>query len=449
MNMPGVLIVDDDQNVQKMLHDIIRQLAVDIVTASDAESAISLLGQQIFDLVITDLKMPGKNGMALLEHCLKICPSVPIIMVSAFGSIESAVDAMKKGAYDFITKPFDSDELLQIVKKALSVSKKNKELISPYFDHAASFVPTIIGGSSIIAQVLNTVKKVAQADSSVLISGETGVGKELVARAIHLASPRRSRPFIKVNCAAIPEALLESDLFGFEKGSFTGAICTKPGRFELASEGTIFLDEIGELPLGLQAKLLAVLQDRAFERIGGVKTIQVDVRIVAASNKDLALASRNGMFRSDLFYRLNVVPLSIPPLRERREDILMLAEYFIDRLVRKYKRPMSIPPELMGILIAHNWPGNIRELENVMERMFVLSEGSTLELRLLPEEMRFESAVSQDSSFKTRVESATRIAEKQMIVNALSETDQNRTRAARKLGISRRTLLNKIKEFGL
>jgi two-component system, NtrC family, response regulator AtoC len=449
VSMPAVLVVDDDRNLLKIICDILEKLAVDIVTASNAESALSAIKSQAFDLVITDLKMPGKSGMDVLAFSLKTNASVPVIMVSAFGSIDAAVDAMKKGAYDFITKPFNADELLQIARKALSVSCKNKELLSPYFDDVKSFAPGIVGETLAITQILNMIKRVAPADSSILISGETGVGKELVARAIHLASPRCARPFIKVNCAAIPDTLLESDLFGHEKGAYTGAVVTKPGRFELANSGTIFLDEIGELPINLQAKLLAVIQDRAFERVGGVKTIRIDIRIVAATNKDLAAACRNGSFRSDLFYRLNVVPLCIPPLRERREDIVPLAEYFIDRLATRYKRSVEIPPEILNAFIAYDWPGNIRELENVVERMFVLSEGAMLDTALLPVEMNSQNVSDANSSFKSRTETVARSTEKQMIANALNSTDQNRTRAAELLGISRRTLQNKIKEFGL
>lgn len=419
--MPTILVVDDDQNLLKIICAILEGMAVDIVTASNAESALSAIKSQAFDLVITDLKMPGKSGMDVLAFSLKMNASVPVIMVSAFGSIEAAVDAMKKGAYDFITKPFNADELLQIAGKALSVSSKNKELLSPYFDDVKSFAPNIVGETSAITQILHRIKKVAPADSSVLILGETGVGKELVARGIHLASPRRAKPFIKVNCAAIPDALLESDLFGYERGAFTGAVVAKPGRFELANGGTIFLDEIGELPLHLQAKLLAVIQDREFERVGGVKTIRVDIRIVAATNKDLAAACKTGTFRPDLFYRLNVVPLCIPPLRERREDIVPLAEYFITRLATRYKRRVGIPSEILNAFIAYDWPGNIRELENVLERMFVLSEGDILDAAHLPDEMNSKIAPNANSSFKSRTEAVARSTEKQMIANALTQ----------------------------
>jgi DNA-binding NtrC family response regulator len=447
--MPGILIVDDDRNLLKVLRDILEGPGIEITTAENAESALSVIKTQTLDLIITDLKMPGKSGIDVLAFSLKINPSIPVIMVSAFANVEAAVDAMKRGAYDFITKPFNPDELLQVARKALGESGKNKELLSPYFDDAGSFAPDIIGGAPIIMQILRTVRRVALADSSVLISGETGVGKELVARAVHLASPRRAGPFIKVNCAAIPDSLLESDLFGHEKGAFTGAMTSKPGRFELANGGTIFLDEIGELPLNLQAKLLAVIQDRAFERVGGVKTIRVDIRIVAATNKDLAAACQNGSFRSDLFYRLNVVPVCIPPLRERREDVVSLAEYFVSRLEAKYGRRIAIPPEVLSAFIAYEWPGNVRELENVIERMFVLSEGDMLDPSLLPAEIGSGIPPAASSSFKSQSEAVTRGAEKQMIANALGAANQNRTQAAKMLGISRRTLQNKIKEFGL
>jgi two-component system, NtrC family, response regulator AtoC len=447
--VPGILIVDDDRNLLKVMRDILDPLTPDIVTAGNAESAFSIIESHALDIVITDLKMPGKSGMDVLSLCLKTKPSVPVIMVSAFGTVEAAVEAMKKGAYDFITKPFNPDELLQIVKKALAESKKNRELLSPYFDDVKSFAPDIIGGTSAIKQILDAVRRVARADSSVLITGETGVGKELVARAIHLAGPRRSRPFVKVNCAAIPDALLESDLFGHEKGAFTGAIVCKPGRFELANGGTIFLDEIGELPLKLQAKLLNVIQDRTFERVGGVKTLQVDVRIVAATNRDLAAACQGGAFRSDLFHRLNVIPICVPPLRERREDIIPLAEYFLNRLESKYRKKCQIPQEVLDAFIAHDWPGNIRELENTVERMFVMSGGAELNPDLLPGEMRTSPTPAANSSFKSVSEAAAHSAEKRMIENALAANDQNRTRAAKVLGISRRTLQNKIKEYDL
>jgi two-component system, NtrC family, response regulator AtoC len=448
--MHRILIVDDDRNLRKVMRGVLEDLDAEIAEASNADAAISAIESRLFDLVVTDLKMPGsRSGMDVLGLSLKTHPSVPVIMISGFGTIQAAVEAMKRGAYDFITKPFDPGELLQTVRKALSESRKNKELLSPYFDEAGKFAPEIVGGTAAIQQILKTVKKVAAADSNVLISGETGVGKELIARAIHLAGPRRARPFIKVNCAAIPETLLESDLFGHEKGAFTGAVVTKPGRFELANGGTVFLDEIGEMPLSLQAKLLAVIQDRAFERVGGVKTIRLDVRILAATNRDLAAECSKGSFRSDLFYRLNVVPILIPPLRERREDVIRLAQYIVTRLETRYGRKVSIPLEVLNAFSSYHWPGNIRELENVIERMFVLSEGALLEACLLPAELHPGIQAAASSSFRSQTEAVIRGAEKQMIADALNTTGQNRTQAAKVLGISRRTLQMRIKEYGL
>ena len=345
---------------------------------------MAIIDRQDLDLIITDLKMPGKSGMDLLTLTQGRKPAVPVIMITAYGNIESAVAAIKKGAYDFITKPFDENELLNVIKKALSESRKNKELISAYFEKESYFLPDIIGNTSAIQQVLKIVRKIAPTDSTVLITGETGVGKELIAKAIHSSSHRRNDTFVKVNCAAIPETLLESELFGYERGAFTGAVTSKPGRFEIAHKGTAFLDEIGEIPFHLQAKLLNVLQDRAFERLGGVKTIKVDLRIIAATNIDLQNAVQSGKFRSDLFYRLNVVPIHIPPLRERKDDLILLVDYSFKKFTTKYKKIIHILPEVIAAFSNYDWPGNIRELENVLERMVVMSETDKLSLDQLP-----------------------------------------------------------------
>ncbi len=337
--MAATLIIDDDRNVRRVLQGLLENAGFEVFSAADVDSGMALLARQNCELIITDLKMPGKSGMELLDLIHERSPAVPVIMITAYACIEDAVTAMKKGAYDFITKPFDEEELLSVAQKALSEREKNRELVSVYFDKESNFSPGIVGKTPAMAQVFQTVRKVASTDSTVLITGETGVGKELIARAVHLASHRKSHPLVKVNCAAIPENLLESELFGYERGAFTGAMTNKPGRFELADRGTIFLDEIGDLPLHLQAKLLSVLQDRAFERIGGVRTIKIDVRIIAATNKDLQSAVRAGEFRSDLFYRLNVVPIHIPPLRERKDDLVLFVEFFLGRFARKYERP--------------------------------------------------------------------------------------------------------------
>jgi DNA-binding NtrC family response regulator len=387
--------------------------------------------------------------MDLLTLCHEKRPAVPVIMITAFGNVEAAVTAMKKGAYDFITKPFDENELLNVIEKAISESEMNKELISTYFDKETHF-SQIIGKTPMIQQVLQMVQKIAPTDSTVLITGETGVGKELIALEIHSGSQRRDHPFVKVNCAAIPETLLESDLFGHEKGAFTGAVTTKPGRFEIAHKGTILLDEIGEMPLHLQAKLLGVIQDKSFDRVGGVKTIKVDTRIIAATNQDLQTAIQEGKFRADLFYRLNVVPIHIPPLRERKDDLIPLVGYFLKKFKGKYlKKINNVSPEIMATFSHYDWPGNIRELENVLERMVLMSETDTLTLDQLPAEIRGTVPTVESPTLKEKIDTISQVTEKQMIIDALNKTNQNRTRAAKLLGISRRTLQNKIKEYRL
>jgi len=448
--MALILVVDDDRNVCRVLKDLLERAGFEVLTAPDVDAAVPILKQQDLDLIVTDLKMPGKSGMDLLSLCHEARPAVPVIMMTAYADVEAAVTAMKKGAYDFITKPFDENELLNVAKKAFGESKKNKELLSSYFDEASPFITEIIGKTPVIQQVLRMAQKIARTDSTVLITGETGVGKELIARAIHSASQRKSHPFVKVNCAAIPDTLLESELFGHEKGAFTGAVTNKPGRFEIAHQGTLFLDEIGEIPLHLQTKLLGVLQDKSFERLGGVKTMKVDVRIITATNQDLSSAVQSGTFRSDLFYRLNVVPIHVPPLRERKDDLIPLVNYLLDKFASKYgKKIGAISPEVMATFINYDWPGNIRELENVMERMVVMSETDSLSLDQVPPEIRGVVSTTEASTLKEKIETLSQVTEKQMIIDALNKTHQNRTQAAKLLGISRRTLQNKIKEYGL
>ena len=448
--MALILIVDDDRNICKVLKGLLENGGFHVLTAYDVDTAMLIIDEQDLNLIITDLRMPGKSGMALLTLSKEKKPAVPVIMITAYGNIEAAVIAIKQGAYDFITKPFDEHELLNVVKKALAESQKNKELLSAYFDEGSHFLPEIIGKTPVIEQVFQTVRKIAPTDSTVLITGETGVGKELIARAIHLASHRHDQSFVKINCVAIPETLLESELFGYEKGAFTGAVINKPGRFEIAHQGTIFLDEIGEMSLHLQAKLLSVLQDKAFERVGGVKTIKVDVRIIAATNKDLQSAMKAGTFRSDLFYRLHVVPIHIPPLRERKDDLITLTDYFLKKFTAKYRKQItSITPEVIASFIQYDWPGNIRELENVLERIILMSENDTLSLDQVPSEIRVTEPMNKTSTLKEKVDSLSHTTEKQLIIDALNKTNQNRTKAAELLSISRRTLQKKIKEYGL
>jgi len=448
--MALVLVVDDDVSLGKVLKGLLERAGLKVLLSCDVDSALTYVETQDLDLVITDLKMPGKSGMDLLTLSRQRRPALPVIMLSAYGNIEAAVAAMRRGAYDFITKPFDEKELLNVITKALAESRTNRELISAYFDEAEPSLPDIIGRTAAIEQVLSTVRKIGPTDSTVLITGETGVGKELIARALHLTSRRRDKPFVKINCAAIPETLLESELFGHEKGAFTGAVVNKPGRFEIAHEGTVFLDEMGEIPLHLQSKLLNVLQDRSFERVGGIKTIRVDIRIIAATNRDLRAAVQAGTFRSDLYYRLNVVPIHIPPLRERKDDIPGLIDYLHRKFAARHgKTARHIPVEVKAAFLNYDWPGNVRELENVLERMVLLSEKESLTLEDVPPEIRGVGPDNSTATLREKMDGLLHVTEKQMIVEALNKTGQNRTRAAELLGISRRALINKIREYGL
>jgi DNA-binding NtrC family response regulator len=444
-----VLVVDDELNVRTVLMGLLGKKGYSVLAAASMEEALPALHGDDLVCVITDLKMPGKSGMDLLEAAREERPGLPVIMITAHGDIETAVAAMKGGAYDFITKPFDEEELLSVTGKAVSEHLGNMSLVSSFFEDSDEPFPGFVGRSPAFEKVVQTVRKVGPTDSTVLILGETGVGKELVARALHHLSHRNKKPFVKVNCSAIPETLVESELFGHEKGAFTGAVTSKPGRFELADGGTIFLDEVGEVPASLQVKLLNVLQDSAFERVGGVETIQVDIRIVAATNRDLVSAVSEGQFRADLYYRLNVVPIRVPPLRERKEDLEPTIHYFLERYGAKYrKETLSLTPEIMTAFATYAWPGNVRELENVLERMIVLADSHVLGADLLPEEFGdVGAAATTGDSFKDTVGDISAAAERQMILEALSKAGDNRTRAAELLGISRRTLQNKIKKY--
>ena len=449
-NSRTILVVDDDPNVTAVLMGLLAKHGYPVLTASSTEEALPALEQDLA-CIITDLKMPGKSGMDLLKAARKECPGLPVILITAHGDIETAVAAMKEGAYDFITKPFDKTDLLSVAGKAVSEYLGNMNLVSSFFEDSDEPFPGFVGRSSAFEKIVQTVRIVGPTDSTVLILGETGVGKELVARALHHHSGRSKGPFVKVNCAAIPETLVESELFGHEKGAFTGAVMRKPGRFELANGGTIFLDEVGEVPLNLQVKLLNVLQDSSFERVGGVETIDIDIRVVAATNRDLASDVKEGRFRADLFYRLNVVPVRVPPLRERKEDLEPTAQYFLGRYGTKYRDEIpTLAPEVMTAFVTYPWPGNVRELENVLERMIVFADSSVLGPDLLPEEFgEMGTAAVTGDTLKDTADEIHAAAERQMILDALAKTGNNRTRAAEALGISRRTLQNKIKKYGI
>lgn len=388
---PTVLIVDDEPNYLVVLEELLSDEGYTVLTADNARVGLELAMNNDVDAVVTDMKMPDIDGMVFLENLHRLKPDLPIVMMTAYGTIEKAVEAMKKGAFDYICKPFENDEFKMVVARAVEHFKlvcRNREL-EEEVKNRYSF-RNIIGKSPAMQKVFYTIEKVAPSRSTVLITGESGTGKELIAKAIHYHSPRKDKPFVSVNCGALPETLLESELFGHERGAFTGALQQRKGRFELAHEGTLFLDEISEMPLHLQVKLLRVLQEMEFERVGGTQTVRVDVRIIAASNRDLKKEVETGMFRSDLFYRLNVVNIHLPPLRERKEDIPLLITHFLEKYSKEagYSEPLKVDRDAMQCLMEYHWPGNVRELENVIERAILLSSGNVITLADLPLEVR-------------------------------------------------------------
>jgi len=445
-----VLIVEDEANMRRVLSALLERDGFKTLEANDGGAALELLAHEPVDAILTDLRMPRMNGLELLEAVRAAHPEIPVVMLTAHGTVGSAVEALKQGAFDYLTKPFDPDEIRQVMEKAVSTRQlaANEMRLSSDEDPE----PLLAGDSQALADVKHVIERVAPTRATVLITGESGTGKEIVARSLHRASPRRNAPFVKINCAAIPEGLIESELFGYEKGAFTGAIARKPGRFELADGGTLFLDEIGEMPLAAQPKLLRAIQEGRFFRVGGTETMHVDVRLIAATNRDLREAVRTGRFREDLFYRLHVVPIQLPPLRERPEDIPTLARLFLARFAAKLRRPVtSIDPLAMDMLRAHPWPGNIRELENAIERATLLCDGTTLSTRDLPPEVQppalRSGPITEPTPLRERIRAATQRIERDAILEALRMTEGNVTRAARKLGLSRRGLQLKMKEL--
>ncbi len=451
--MDTILVIEDKESMAEMLKNSLESEGYKVITVGNGKEGLRQIKESRIDLVITDLKIPGKDGIEILRAAKEENQLIPVIVMTAFGSVETAVTAMKEGAFDFITKPFDVDHLLVLIKRALETQRLLTEnlLLREEFASKLGF-PRIIGKSIKIADVAQIVQKVAPTKTTVLLVGESGTGKELFARAIHNLSNRRHYPFVPINCAAIPRELLESELFGHEKGSFTGAETKKLGKFELADKGTIFLDEIGDMDLTLQSKLLRAIEEGEIERVGAVKSVNVDVRIVAASNKDLEKAVEEKKFREDLFYRLNVFPVKIPPLRERKEDIPLLAEYFINKYCLEIKTPLkNILKEALDILTDYNWKGNVRELENTIERAIILSDGDTIapEHIILSQRTTSDSRVSTEGSLEDVAKRASRIAETQCILKVLRETRGNKSRAAEILRVSYKTLLTKIKEYGI
>jgi two-component system, NtrC family, response regulator AtoC len=449
-----ILVADDEPNLRRVLGAQLSRDGHEVHLAEDGRAALKCLSDNHIDLVITDLKMPLIDGMELLRKALEIDPSLPVVMITAHGTVDNAVEALKTGAFDYITKPFDQEELRTIVRKALT-TRDLAARDATRADPGAHSRYGIIGQSQAVQEVYTVIDRVVDSPTTVLVTGESGTGKELVARALHESSSRKSRAFIKVNCAAIPRELIESEFFGHERGAFTGAINSRPGRFELASGGTLFLDEIGAIPLETQVKLLRALQEGEFERVGGVRTIQVDVRLVAATNADLRKQIEEGTFREDLFYRLNVVEVKLPALRDRAGDIPLLCEHFVAKYNKRLGKPVTgIAPEALGLLAAYNWPGNVRELENVMERAVLFTDGPRVLVEHLPAEIADRGTHHTETSggevgLKEQVRAAMSQLERQLIYKALEQTGGNVTHTARLLKLSRKGLQLKMKELGL
>jgi DNA-binding NtrC family response regulator len=463
-----VVIADDEPSLRKVLSSLLRREGYDVQEARDGEEALALLNSDVA-VLITDLRMPKLDGMQLFRRAISEYPDLKVIIFTAYGRITESVEAVKLGAFDFVEKGTDNEHVLQVVRKAvasyeldLRAPRKPQGQIPPQLGRYG-----LVGTAPALQKVFSLIDKVADTPSTVLIIGESGTGKELVARALHEHSSRKNESFIRINCAAIPKTLMESELFGYEKGAFTGAVHSKPGRFELADRGTLFLDEIGELAVEMQVKLLRVLQESEFERVGGIKTLRVDVRVIAATNRDLVKEAAQGNFREELYYRLNVVPIQLPPLRERLQDIPLLVSHFVSRFNERLRKTVSgLSDDAMAALLRYPFPGNIRELENIIERTVVLAEGPVIELRDLPPNVaqtagaqlpppprmsqpQTPSSRPPATSLKEIVRQETERVEREMIQRALSETQGNVTQAARHLGISRKSLQIKMKELKL
>jgi DNA-binding NtrC family response regulator len=451
----NILVVDDEEIQANIIADILEKEGYKVTRGYSAEEALKITTQVIFSVMLVDLKMPGMGGLGFLKKIKESGIDSNIIIMTAYGTIETAVEAMKSGAYDYISKPFGKDELLINVDKAVkafNLFKQNvslkKELEDIYGERK------LVGKSKAIKKIYELIDKVSKTEAvNVLITGESGTGKELVAREVHSRSNRADMPFIPVNCSAIPETLLETELFGYEKGAFTGAISKRDGKFKRASGGTLFLDEIGDMPLSMQAKLLRVIQDREITPIGGDKSFSVDVRIISATNRCIEEMVKRGEFRDDLYYRMNVVPITIPPLRERREDIPVLVNFFVERLNRKLKRNIKeVPETIMSELVNYDFPGNVRELENMLERAFILAEDEHLKMDNFPLIYSYKYdkiSIATLRSLKDISKEARKNAERNAINEALVQTNWNRVKAARLLAIDYKTLRNKIKELGI
>jgi DNA-binding NtrC family response regulator len=450
----SILVVEDDRAQREALQEILHQEGYDLETVPDGETGLKRLQEQGYDLVLTDLSLPGIGGLDILRFLVHHQPHCLCIIVTGYATVKNSVDAMRLGAYDYLPKPVDPQELRLVVQRALEhqrLQQENLQLKKQLFKRFG--FANIIGTSEPIVQLFDLIRKVADTDSTVLILGESGTGKELIARALHYNSQRRHGNLVAVNCAAIPEELLESELFGHERGAFTHAVRTRIGRFEQANGGTIFLDEIADMSPGLQVKLLRVLQDRSFERIGGIKSIKVDIRVIAATNQELEALVKQGNFREDLYYRLNVIPVRVPPLRERVGDIPLLVKHFLQEFSKKKKKPAKrLSPQAMDLLVRYPWPGNVRELENLMERLVILTEGDEIKVDDLPQRFREADSMGiEDKSIDFPLEGlnlpqALQDLERRLILKALERSNWVKSRAAQLLNLNRTTLIEKMKK---
>ncbi|NPA39177.1 MAG: sigma-54-dependent Fis family transcriptional regulator [Thermodesulfobacteria bacterium] len=432
-----ILIADDDPNIRKLLGEILEEEGYRVDFAVDGVEAKNKLTKNVYHVILADIKMPGISGIELLEFRNKICPGTAFIIITAYGTIKSAVSAVKNGAFNYITKPFEPEELISVVKSAL----EEFQSFSVDFEKLNNL---FIGTSKITKEVIEQIKIASASDVTVLITGESGTGKSLVAEIIHKLSPRNKFPFVKINCSAIPDTLIEAELFGYEKGAFTGAIKRKPGKFELANKGTVFLDEVGDASPQFQAKLLSVIEEKTIETIGGTSKKELNIRFIAATNKNLKKLIEQGVFRQDLYYRLNVFSIHLPPLRERKEDIPLLASHFVNLFSKKFNKPIkNISSKVMELFFKYPWPGNIRELRNVIERAVVLSKGQTITLESLSHEFL---EFTNNKDFKKR---QILIEEKQKIILALEKARWNKTKAAQILGMTRSQLRYRLKKLGL
>jgi len=454
--MEKILVVDDEKNYLLVMEDFLAEKGYHVLTADNARAALDVIADTDLDLILTDMKMPGLNGIDLIRKIKDVDPDMPVVMMTAFGTVEKAVEAMRAGAYDFVLKPFENEAMLRTIERALEIGRlrRHNRLLRQELTGQMG-LEEIIGASRSMHHIFELIRTVAPTKSTVLITGESGTGKELIARAIHQLSPRKDNAFVAVNCAAIPETLLESELFGHEKGAFTGATSARRGRFQLANQGTLFLDEVGDIPPTIQIKLLRVLQERAFERVGGTTTHQVDVRILAATNQDLKKAVAEGRFREDLFYRLNVVAIEVPPLRDRPDDIPLLADHFVHKYGRETgQTDLGLDPKTIDVLKTHAFPGNVRELENIIERAVILCTGDNIRPRDLPADLgrsgpRKMDVADLELPAGTSLNQTLEDLERKFIAQALDRAGGVQAQAAEALGLTKQTLYAKMKKYNL